>query len=89
MTLPVIHALKHAQSADRDLMIKIIQDPDFSANDFRTLIDLLKNYGGLAYTEKSAAAYIETAKNSLSIFEPSQTKETMIDIANYALSRRV
>ena len=89
LTLPVIHALKRAQSADRDLMVKIIQDPNFSVNDFRTLIDLLKNYGGLAYTEKSAATYIDTAKNALSIFEPSQTKETMIDIANYALARRV
>jgi octaprenyl-diphosphate synthase len=89
LTLPVIHALKRAQSADRDLMVKIIQDPNFSVNDFRTLIDLLKNYGGLAYTEKSAATYIDTAKNALSIFEPSQTKETMIDIADYALCRRV
>jgi octaprenyl-diphosphate synthase len=89
LTLPVIHALKQAQSADRDLMVKIIQNPDFSISDFKTLIDLLNNYGGLAYTEKSAAAYIDTAKNALSVFEPSQTKETMIDIANYVLARRV
>jgi octaprenyl-diphosphate synthase len=89
LTLPVIHALKQAQSADRDLMVKIIQNPDFSISDFNTLIDLLNNYGGLAYTEKSAAAYIDTAKNALSVFEPSQTKETMIDIANYVLARRV
>ena len=61
----------------------------FSADDFAALIDLLENYGGLAYTEKAAASYIDTAKTALSVFEPSQTKDTMLDIANYALSRRV
>jgi octaprenyl-diphosphate synthase len=89
LTLPVIYALKQAQSMDREKMIKIIQDKDFSTDDFATLIDLLENYGGLAYTKKAAAAYIDTAKAALSVFEPSQTKDTMLDIANYALARRV
>ena len=89
LTLPVIYALKQAQSMDREKMIKIIQDKDFSTDDFATLIDLLENYDGLAYTKKAAAAYIDTAKAALSVFEPSQTKDTMLDIANYALARRV
>ena len=89
LTLPVIYALKQAQSMDRGKMIKIIQDKDFSTDDFATLIDLLENYDGLAYTKKAAAAYIDTAKAALSVFEPSQTKDTMLDIANYALARRV
>ena len=89
LTLPVIYALKRAQPADRDLMIKIIQDRNFSVDDFRKLIDLLEYYGGLDYTQRSAAAYIDTAKKALSEFEPSQTKETMLDIADYALTRRV
>jgi octaprenyl-diphosphate synthase len=89
LTLPVIYALKQAQSMDREKMIKIIQDKDFSTDDFATLIDLLENYDGLAYTKKAAASYIDTAKAALSVFEPSQTKDTMLDIANYALARRV
>jgi octaprenyl-diphosphate synthase len=89
LTLPVIYALKQAQPMDREKMIKIIQDKDFSTDDFATLIDLLENYDGLAYTKKAAASYIDTAKAALSVFEPSQTKDTMLDIANYALARRV
>ncbi len=87
LTLPVIYALKQAQSGDRNLMIKIIQDKDFSAEDFKTLMDFLENYGGFSYTEKTAASYIDIAKNALSVFEPSQAKETMLDIADYALTR--
>jgi octaprenyl-diphosphate synthase len=89
LTLPVIHALDNATAADRDLMIKIIQDPNFSTQDFRTLVDLLDKHGGIAYTQKTAASYIDTAKQALSIFEPTQDKEIMMDIADYALARRV
>jgi octaprenyl-diphosphate synthase len=89
LTLPVIYALKQARSTDRDLMIKIIEDDDFATEDFKILLDLLDKYGGIDYTQKTAAAYIGTAKAALSVFELSPTKETMLDIADYALARRV
>jgi octaprenyl-diphosphate synthase len=89
LTLPVIYALKQARPKDRDVMIKIIQDNEFDTEDFKTLIELLGRYGGIEYTQKTAAAYIETAKAALSIFQPSPTKQTMLDIADYALARRV
>ena len=89
LTLPVIYALQQAQSGDRDLMIKIIRDPDFSEADFKTLTDLLEKYGGLTYTRNMAASYIGTAKKALAVFDSSPTKETMLDIAEYALARSV
>jgi octaprenyl-diphosphate synthase len=89
LTLPVIYALKKTTADDKALMIKIIQDQDFSVADFKTLIELLDKHGGLAYTQKMAAAYIDKAKKALAIFEPSQTKDIMMDIADYALARRV
>ena len=89
MTLPVIHALKQAPPDDRHRMIQIIQDQSFSEGDFKTFVALLEKHGGLAYTEKTAQDYIDLAKNSLSIFKSSRAKETMLDIADYALARRV
>ena len=87
LTLPVIYALKQAQPSDRELMIKIIRDQDFSQADFKTLTDLLEKYGGLTYTQNTAASYIDTAKKALAVFDPSPTKDTMLDIAEYALAR--
>jgi octaprenyl-diphosphate synthase len=52
------------------------------------LIGLLDKHGGLAYTQQVAAAYIDKAKQALAIFESSQTKDIMLDIADYALARR-
>ena len=89
LTLPVIYALKQAQPADRDRMISIIEDEDFDVEDFHILIKLLEKYGGIHYTQKTATSYIETAKVALSGFEPSPAKETLLDIADYALARRV
>jgi octaprenyl-diphosphate synthase len=89
MTLPVIYALKQANSADREKMIKIIKDDNFSVEDFKTLVGMLEKYGGTDYTEKMAAVYIQAAKDALSRFNPSQSKEIMIDIADYVLLRRV
>lgn len=89
LTLPVIYALRKTTVADKELMIKIIQDQNFSVEDFKTLIELLDKHGGLAYTQKVAAAYIDNAKKALATFEPSQTKDIMMDIADYAIARRV
>lgn len=89
MTLPIIHALKQANAGDRDVMKKIIRSKDFSKRDFKTLLELMEKYGGLEYTRKTATGYIDKAKRALSVFEPSQPKEIMLDIANYALARRV
>jgi octaprenyl-diphosphate synthase len=89
LTLPLIYALKQAPSGDRDIMIKIIQDPQFSEADFKTLTGLLEKYGGLTYTHNTATSFIDTAKKALAVFDPSATKDTMLDIADYVLNRSV
>jgi len=89
LTLPVISALRNATPADKAVMIKIIQDPNFSVEDFKALVDLLDKHGGLAYTQQTAATYIDKAKQALSVFESSQPRDIMLDIADYALARRV
>ena len=89
MTLPVIYALSQANSADREKMIKIIKDDSFSVEDFTALVGMLKKYGGTDYAEKMAATFIQAAKDALSIFASSESKEIMLDIADYVLLRRV
>jgi octaprenyl-diphosphate synthase len=87
MTLPLIHALAQANDGDKKRMTSIIQDENLSIEDFKNLIELLEKYDGIAYTKKRAASYVEKAKDVLSIFEPSETKATLIDIADYAVAR--
>ena len=68
-------------------MEDIIKNENFSVNEFETLIDLLNQYGGIAYTQNLATKYIEDAKAALSIFEASETKEILMNVADYTLVR--
>lgn len=89
LTLPVIYALSAASVQDRDRMVNIIKNENFSVTEFETLIDLLNKYGGIAYTQNLATRHIERAKKALSLFEPSETREIMLDVADYTLARKV
>ncbi|MBW2488629.1 MAG: polyprenyl synthetase family protein [Deltaproteobacteria bacterium] len=88
LTLPIIQALKQADSADRDQMVEIIRNDDFTEDEFKTLVALLHKNDGIDYTLKTAGTYIDKAKEALSIFETSKFKDSMLDIADYALARR-
>ena len=88
LTLPVIYSLKAADMKDRNMMENIIKNKNFSVNDFETLVELLKKYKGISYTQKLASEHIKKAKEALSIFEPSETKEILVKVADYALNRK-
>ena len=87
ITLPVIYALKHACAKDRATMEKIITNNVFSQDDFKILIELIKKYNGFSYTRQCAESYAADAKNALLFINNSETKNILIDIADYALSR--
>ncbi len=87
LTLPVIYALNEADRADRYDMEKIIKNKNFSMDEFETLIYLMEKYGGQQYTRKLAEEHISSAKEKLAVFEPSQPKNILLMLADYALKR--
>ena len=60
----------------------------FQMDDFKTLIDMLQAYNGIRYTRETAAKYVARAKACLAGFSLSATRDTLCDIADYALTRR-
>ncbi len=89
LTLPVIFALKAADSSDKHKMLKIIKDQNFNFADFCSLIDFLDKYGGIDYTKQCAAIYIKQAKKALMVFNPGEITDIFLDIADYALVRKL
>jgi octaprenyl-diphosphate synthase len=87
LTLPVIAALKNAPENDRQRMEKMILDTDFSVDDFEALKVLLERHGGIQYTRHKAFEHIERAKKALAVFNPSDTRDVLMNIADYALLR--
>jgi octaprenyl-diphosphate synthase len=89
VTLPVVHALRQVGEEDRRWVAGLIRDRRFTEEEFRRLVGLLKKSGAIAYSQTAAERFIAEAKSALAVFEPSQTLSTLIDIADYALHRRV
>jgi len=87
LTLPVIYSLKSADENDQTRMENIIKNKNFSVNDFKTLIRMIDKYGGRLYTQNLATEYVQNAKEALAVFEYSNTKEVLLMIADYTLSR--
>jgi octaprenyl-diphosphate synthase len=87
VTLPVIDTLKKADPKDRNLIKGMIQNKDFSIDEFEALIALMEKYGGLTYARKAALKYVDQAKNALLIFPESQTRGILLGFADYALER--
>ena len=88
LTLPVIRALSAAPGEDRKAMARIITDENFSIDDFNTLVRLLKENGGIDGTRAAAEFHVNAAKAELSVFEDSPDRDTLRDIADYALGRK-
>lgn len=89
LTLPVIAALSKATKYDSDQMMNIIQDQNFSNEQFKLFVDLLHRYNGISYAQQIALDHVIKAKNSISIFDDSDTKTVLQHIADYALKRKL
>ncbi len=89
LTLPLIHALRSARSADRKWIRKLVGHTDFTAEEFQNLIGLMRDSGALRYTQKVASLYVEKAQAAMTAFPPSAVRQTMLDIAEYTLNRKM
>jgi octaprenyl-diphosphate synthase len=86
-TLPLIASLARAGREDADIIKRIMNNSEFSIEEFRALNRLLAHYGGIDYTRDCAAGHIDRAKKAISSFGPSPAGEILVMIADYALAR--
>ena len=87
LTLPLIHALRRAEPADRKWIEGIVRKKTFSLSEFQRLQQMLQRYGGIDYTRDQAAARIQTAKRALSHFDDTADRRILEDVVEYAWSR--
>lgn len=89
LTLPMIHALQQASPEDREWMQQVIGNPDFSDAEFTRLVDRLQFYGGIDYAVSVAGKHVVDARGIMETFSASETRETLLMIAEYTLARHV
>lgn len=89
ITLPLIHALQSSNDGDRQRLVELITSDRDYEQIFGKVKKAIQDYQGLDYTDKLANHHITEAKSALSIFPESPTRQSLIEIAEYVVTRRI
>jgi len=89
ITLPLIHTLQSSNDGDRQQLVELITSDRNYEQIFTKVKKIIQDYQGLDYTEKLADHHIAEAKSALSIFPASPTRQSLIEIAEYVVTRRI
>lgn len=89
LTLPLIKTLKRANKEDKVKIEKIIQASEFNQIEFDELVSMIHEYKGIEYTEEKAFEYVKNAKACLEIFDSSEQKILLTELADYSIKRKV
>jgi len=84
-TLPLIHAMQHTTSADRELLSAAIRSGGLDK--INEVIAIIESTGSLAYTSQRASTEAEKAKLALSPLPPSAYKDAMMILADFSVQR--
>ncbi|UCH37552.1 MAG: polyprenyl synthetase family protein [Candidatus Bathyarchaeota archaeon] len=86
-TLLIIHALSQADDELRTQILDVLGNKTISEKQLKTMIRTIRSLGAVDYVVAKAKAYTEVAKAQLSIFPSSPSKNVLIDLCDYIISR--
>lgn len=87
LTLPLIHALETAENSDRKMVLKILNHAVKSSHEFRTILDFVNRYNGLAFAEEKMNDYAAQALKELDPFPESGIKVALREFVSYTIQR--
>ena len=85
MTLPLIHALRVCTPSDKELIQAAISVGDRSQ--FDTIVTIIESTDSLAYTSRLARTYAAQAQQALELLPPSDYRNALSKLAEFAVSR--
>lgn len=88
MTLPLIHALRHCRTEERERVADIVAQEELSSDDFAYVIDLIERNRGIEYTRERARELVVQSKRRLDVFPDGPEKEALFSLADYVVDRR-
>lgn len=87
-TIIVIHALAHANEAQRKQIYSVLGNKEASIKDIEEAVRTIHSLGSIDYASKKAEKLVENAKNQLRQFPQSPAKEILLNLADYIVSRK-
>lgn len=87
VTLPLIHALREADRAERERARRLLAGRTPSERDVAYLSRLVERRGGIDYTTRLARRYVEKGKDLLGRLPRSQARDELSALSDYIVSR--
>lgn len=88
LTLPLIFTLSNCSHATRKKIIYILKNRNKSRNDIDEVIREVISCGGIAYAEKTMAAYREKALGMISSFPDGPERSALMELVMYTTNRK-
>ncbi|MDX2130003.1 MAG: polyprenyl synthetase family protein [Chloroherpetonaceae bacterium] len=88
ITLPLIYALSKAEEERRKEIIAILKSDRKRALFSSEVIDFTRKMGGIEYAERVAEKYMSEAHAALQVISPTEAKESLLRLAEFAVARQ-
>jgi octaprenyl-diphosphate synthase len=86
ITLPLLYSLKKADPSESKNIIKLLKSNNRKER-VSEVIDFVKKYDGINYSERIARDYAEKAKSCISDFTESEAKKSLLQLVNFVVDR--
>ena len=88
ITLPLLYAINQSEGAEKQVVMQILKEKDFSKDNVEELINFAIRKGGIEYAEKRIEEFSEKAIESLKDFPDSEVKDSLIGMVNISKERK-
>jgi octaprenyl-diphosphate synthase len=87
MTLPLIHALRHASASDRRRMLRIMRSDSKSAKDVDIVLSFVRASGGLEYATAEMNRHADRAREELAGLPESDARNALDHLVTFTINR--
>lgn len=87
-TLIACHCLINAKGEDKNVLNKIFSNIDATDDQVKNVFNLFRKTGSIDYAKEKAINFSRNAKQVLDILQDSDAKEILVNLADYAISRK-
>ena len=87
ITLPLIYAINNATEAEKQVVMTIFKEKDFTQDNIDELINFTVNKGGIEYAQQRMKHYSNKAIETISHYPDSTAKDAMVKLITYSTER--
>ena len=88
LTLPLIYALRNTSGNEKERILRMIKDKDFTPENVHDILSFAHENGGIAYAEKQMDFYKKKALAEIADFPDNAIKQSLLMSAEFAVERK-